>query len=190
MNSKIVEEFAENFFNTFYSDCWNDKIKYSISDLSIQESYAAQDLVAKKRMAKGGCIIGYKVGCTSCTIQSQFGLGEPIFGRLFWPHIFDEGEKFNWEKYTNCTIEPEMVLKIGKDLKGENLPDKTLISAIEYVSPGIEIHNFKFWYTPPTLQELICSNGIQIVLVVGDNKSSQVIYHLNRNGLKLIKMTK
>ena len=172
MNNKLIEKFAENFFNTFYSGCWNDKIQHSISDLSVQESYAVQDLVAKKKIARGECVIGYKVGCTSYAIRSQFGLNEPILGRLFWPHIFDEGVELNWERYTNCAIEPEMVLKIGKDLKGENLSDKTLISAIEYVSPGIEIHNFKFWYTPPTLQELICSNGIHAALVVGDSKSS------------------
>jgi len=172
MNNKLIEKFTEKFFDVFYSGCWNDDDQHSISDLSVQESYAVQDLVAKKRIAKGERAIGYKVGCTSYAIQSQFGFNEPIFGRLFWPHIFNEEIELNWKRYTNCAIEPEMVLKIGKDLKGENLPDEVLINAIEYVSPGIEIHNYKFWYTPPTLQELICSNGIHAGLVVGDNKSS------------------
>jgi 2-keto-4-pentenoate hydratase len=65
-----------------------------------------------------------------------------------------------------------MVLKIGKDLQGENLPDQTLIDSIEYVSPGIEIHNFKFWQPPPTLQELICSGGIHAGLIVGPERVS------------------
>ena len=172
MKNKIIEIFAKNFFNTFYSDCWNDEIQYLITDLSVKESYAVQDLVAKKKILIGERAIGYKVGCTSHAIQSQFGLHEPIFGRLFWPHIFDEEKEINWKKYTNCAIEPEMVLKIGKDLEGENLPDQVLINSIEYVSPGIEIHNFKFWFMPPTLQELICSNGIHAGLVVGSSKSS------------------
>jgi len=172
MDSKLIEKFTENFFNVFYSGHWNYDIQSSISDLSVQESYIVQDQVAKKKIANGECAIGYKVGCTSSAIKSQFGLNEPIFGRLFKPYIFDEGKELNWKRYNNCAIEPEMVLKIGKDLKGENLPDKVLISAIEYVSPGIEIHNFKFWYTPPTLQELICSNGLHAGLVVGDRKSS------------------
>jgi 2-keto-4-pentenoate hydratase len=72
-----------------------------------------------------------------------------------------------WNEYVNCAIEPEMVLKIGKDLKGYNLPDEILIDAIKYVSPGLEIHNYKFWYAPVTSQELICSNGIHAGLVVG-----------------------
>lgn len=172
MNNKLIEKFAENFFNTFYGGCWNDKIQHSISDLSVKESYAVQDLITKKKMAKGEQVIGYKVGCTSSAIQSQFGLNEPILGKLFWPHIFDEGKDLNWKIYTNCAIEPEMVLKIYKDLKGENLSDEVLINAIEYISPGIEVHNFKFWYMPPTLQELICSNGIHAGLVIGDSKIS------------------
>jgi len=171
-NSNKIEKFTENFFNTFYSGCWNDKIQYSISDLSVRESYIVQDRIAKKRISRGERIIGYKIGCTSRAIQSQFGLDEPIFGRLFWPHIYDDGEELDWKRYANCAIEPEMVFKIGEDLKGEDLPDEVLINAIEYVSPGIEIHNYKFWNTPPTLQELICSNGIHAGLVVGDSRSS------------------
>ncbi len=171
MNNKLIEKFAENFFNVFYSGRWNDGIQYTISDLSVQEFYAVHDMVAKKKIARGERAIGYKVGCTSSAIQSQFGLDEPIFGKLFWPHIFNEGKELNWKNYANCAIEPEMVIKISKDLKGEDLPDKALINAIEYISPGIELHNFKFWNVPPTLQELICSNGIHAGLVVGASKS-------------------
>ena len=172
MNNKLIKEFTDIFFNTFYSGSRGKNTQYFISDLSIQESYAVQDRVTKKKIARGEHVIGYKVGCTSSAIQSQFGLSEPIFGRLFWPHIFNEGVELNWKRYTNCAIEPEMVLKICRDLKGENLSDKVLKKAIEYVSQGIEIHNFKFWYMPPTLQELICSNGLHAGLIIGNNKIS------------------
>jgi 2-keto-4-pentenoate hydratase len=172
MNNKLIKEFTDIFFNTFYIGSRGNNTQHFISDLSIQESYSVQDQVTKKKIARGEHVIGYKVGCTSSAIQSQFGLSEPIFGRLFWPHIFNEGAKLNWKRYTNCAIEPEMVLKICKDLKGENLPDKVIKKAIEYVSPGIEIHNFKFWYMPPSLQELICSNGLHAGLIIGNNKIS------------------
>ena len=47
-----------------------------------------------------------------------------------------------------------------------------MIGAIEYVSPGIELHHFKFWHSPPTPQELICSGGIHAGLVIGNQKVS------------------
>lgn len=95
------------------------------------------------RFEKSEEVVGYKVGCTSQTIRSQFGLQEPISGRLFSPYIFNEGTQLDWGDYVNCSIEPEMVLKIGKDLTQEKPSNQQLIDAIEYVSPEIEIHNFK-----------------------------------------------
>lgn len=169
---KSLNLLANSFFNAFYNKKWCDGSGIVISELSIAEAYQVQDLVAKKRRAVGEEVVGFKVGCTSTAIRSQFGLQEPINGRLFRPHIFDENVRLNWRDYLNCAVEPEMVLKIDRELSGKNLSDEELIDAIEYVSPGIELHNFKFWHSPPTLQELICSGGIHAGLVIGSSKVS------------------
>ncbi len=114
------------------------------------------------------------MGCTSNSIRKQFGLSEPIYGRLFYPHVQNNQVIVNWSDYINCAIEPEMVLKIGKNLEGKNLSDEELIKAIDYVSPGIEIHEYNFWVNPPTIQELICSGDIHTGLIIGDQKISPV----------------
>ncbi len=170
MNSLNVV--ADNFIHAFYKREWPDNSTQSFTNLSIQESYQVQDIVAKKRIEKGERVAGFKVGCTSKAIRSQFGLKEPIHGRIFIPRVYRENIKIDWNDYVNCAIEPEMVFCINRDLKGLNLSDKELIKSIEYVSPGIELHNFKFWHSPPTIQELICSGGIHAGLVVGDSKVS------------------
>lgn len=170
MNS--INSLAEKFLGLFLQRKWEGEFWPYVPDLDIDEAYQVQDLVAKMRLEKGEQIAGFKVGCTSQAIRSQFGLQEPISGRLFTPHIYQEGADINWNHYVNCAIEPEMVFRIGIDLKGENLSDDQLINAIEYVSPGIEIHNFKFWYSPPSSQELICSGGIHAGLVIGQQKVS------------------
>ena len=124
------------------------------------------------RVDCGETVVGYKVGCTSPAIRAQFGLSEPIRARLWHPYIYEEGVELDWADYVGCAIEPEMVIKIGKDLEGEALSDDELIDAIEDISPGIEIHNFRFWFTPPTSQELIASGGIHAGLVIGERKVS------------------
>ena len=110
------------------------------------------------------------MGCASSAIRKQFGLAEPISGRLFHPHILESRVIIDWSDYINCAIEPEMVLKIGKDLKGMDLSNKKMIDAIAYISPGIEIHEFNFRIQPSTIQELICTGGIHTDLIVGDQK--------------------
>lgn len=170
---KSLQKIADNFFHAFYEKEWNPlDEEINISDLSIDDSYIVQDLVTKRRIELGESVVGYKVGCTSKAIRNQFGLNEPINGKLFQPRIYSENVTFNLNDYVDCAIEPEMVLKIGKTLVGENLPDEELLDAIEYVSPGIEIHNFHFWNSRPTIQELICSGGIHAGLVIGKPKAS------------------
>ncbi len=167
---KIIETLAQCFFDVFNTGKFSGDPSFDISEVSMDQAYRVQDSVTQKRINRGEAVVGYKVGCTSFAIQSQFGLKEPICGKLFASYLYDEKADLYWNEYVNCAIEPEMVLKIGKDLKGYNLPDEILIDAIKYVSPGLEIHNYKFWYAPVTSQELICSNGIHAGLVVGNAK--------------------
>lgn len=170
---KILESIATDFYHSFYKKEWSGE-EESVRSLSIEEAYEVQDLVTKMRIESGEHIAGFKVGCTSNSIRKQFGLSEPINGRLFYPHVRNNQANVKWSNYINCAIEPEMVLKIGKNLEGKNLSDKELINAIDYVSPGIEIHEYNFWVKPPTIQELICSGGIHTGLIIGPQKVSPV----------------
>ena len=163
---------AREYCNAFYEKVWSGERYPSISELSIADAYQIQDQVAELRRENGEAVVGFKIGCTSQAIRSQFGLREPICARLFSPYIFREDVHLDWHDYVNCAIEPEMVFKIGKDIKHEAPSDDQLIEAIEHVSPGIEIHNFKFWFSPPSSQELICSGGLHAGLVIGTEKVS------------------
>ena len=168
---KIIESIAEDFYHSFYEKEWHGD-ETLVGNLSIKEAYEVQDLVTKRRIESGETLAGFKVGCTSSSIRRQFGLSEPITGKLFYPHTTENQVNIDWSDYINCAIEPEMVLSIGKNLEGKNLSDKDLINAIDYISPGIEIHEYNFWIKPPTLQELICSNGIHTGLIIGNQRVS------------------
>jgi 2-keto-4-pentenoate hydratase len=166
-----LQVLADSFYDAFYTNSWRNS-STSLLGLSIADSYRVQNIVCQKRLDAGEEVIGYKVGCTSISIRDQFGIEEPISGRLFSPHIYGEGIQINRQHYANCAIEPEIVLTVGSDLFGQDLPDEILINAIECVSAGIELHNYTFWHDPPCLQELICSGGIHAGLIVGKKKVS------------------
>lgn len=163
-----IQRLAEKFSRVFYEREWPGRREPSVSRISIEEAYAVQDLVAGIRTQKGERVAGYKVGCTSDAIRSQFGLEEPISARIFEPYIHQEGSISYWNEYAACAVEPEMVITIGADLFGAGLTDDQLTGAIECVHPGIELHNYRFWFHPPTSQELICSGGIHAGLIVGE----------------------
>lgn len=177
---------AASFFDSFYNKEWNGDDDL-VKGLSINEAYEVQDLVTQKRIAAGEKTTGFKVGCTSQAIRKQFGLTEPIHAKLFYPTTTTNQDFFDCSNYINCAIEPEMVLKIGERLQGKDLSDRALIRAIDYVSPGIEIHEFNFWIKPPTIQELICSGGIHTGLIIGNQKISPEALNFREEEFKVYK---
>ena len=167
MPEALIDSFAKEITGIYRN---HDLTRTSPGDLpafSLEQAYAVQERYLAARIAGGERFIGYKVGCTSPAIRAQFGLSQPICGRLLAPHLYQDGANLYLEDYVNCALEAELVLHLGMDLHGDNLETAYLQSAISAVSPGIEIHNWQFWYGAPTLQELIASNGIHAGLVIG-----------------------
>jgi 2-keto-4-pentenoate hydratase len=141
-----------------------------IPSLLLSQAYEVQDAFLAGRVNQGARIVGWKVGCTSAAIRRQFGLSQPISGRLLEPDIFHDGARLPASAYVDCAVEPELVLRLGADLDGE-VDEQEIIGAIAGVCAGIELHNYRFWYGKPTSQELIASNGIHAGLVLGPERS-------------------
>lgn len=181
-----LRDIADGYFHAFYNKAW-ERPHFDPGRLSMAEAYEVQDLVTKRRVDSGEKPAGYKVGCTSPAIRSQFGLSEPICGRLFHPHVWNEGVCLDWSAFANCAIEPEMVLFVGRELRGDNLTDDALLEAIEFVGVGVEIHNFKFWQGRPSHQELICSGGIHAGLVVGPDRVSPRVLSFSKEVFRVYK---
>ena len=158
-----------------------------IDSLSIEEAYGVQRLVIDARISKGERLAGYKVGCTSDAIRRQFGLTEPICACVMEPHVHHGNGQLNWADFCQLAVEPEFVFTIGKDLRDEVAEDEPMEHVIDFVSPGIEIHNYRFWFGKPTIQELIASNGIHAALVIGEQKVKPQDFDWEMEGVGLFR---
>lgn len=166
-----LTDIASTFLTIFESNTCDDNLQ-AVASMSVEEAYRVQQTVIDGRVAKGERCVGYKVGCTSTAIRQQFGLTEPICGRVMEPHVFHGNTHLKWDVYCQPAIEPEFVITMASDMPNEVSSDEPLEDSIEFVSPGIEVHNYRFWSGEPTIQELIASNGIHAALVIGDQKVS------------------
>ena len=162
--------FADAFLGHFRGRDHEGRDLPPIESLSLDDAYEVQRRVLATRTAEGGQVVGYKVGCTSRAIRQQFGLTEPVCGRLMAPHVHHGDTALDWHAYHRPAVEPEFVLVMGKDLADEVGESESLVDAIDCVSPGIEVHNYRFRFGKPTSQELVASNGLHACLVVGDEK--------------------
>src|SRR5262249_694508 len=128
---------------------------------------------------------GWKIGCSSKAIQQQFGLSQPICGRILRPHIHDDGAAFSIAEFVECAVEPEMVFHIGSDLSAD-ISIQDFKARIAAVSAGVELHNYRFWYGKPSSQELIASNGIHAALVVAERHKLPPDTNLDLEKVKIL----
>jgi 2-keto-4-pentenoate hydratase len=176
---------ADAFLDFYRGHEDNRGLTIPIESLSLDDAYEVQSRVIAARTAAGEQVVGYKVGCTSRAIRRQFGLTEPICGRLVSPHVHHGDTALDWHAYRNPAVEPEFVFVMGKDLADEVGEAGLLRDAIDSVSPGIEVHNYRFRLGEPTSQELIASNGLHAGLVVGDLKIGARDFDMDIEGVGL-----
>lgn len=163
----LIEAYTDAFFEIFQSRRLTSPPAWPVTELTLQDAYDVQRRVIERRVHLGEEVVGYKVGCTSRAIRQQFGLTEPICGHLTRPYVYSPEMPFSCRDFVNPAIEPEFVLTIARDLTDEVGPQEALQGTVEFVSPGIELHHYRWWCGEPSLPELICSNGIHAGLVIG-----------------------
>ena len=99
-----------------YDDGTPGKVLGEPIDLTTVQAYDLQAEISQLREQRGERVIGYKVGCTSRTIQTQLGVKGPIIGRLFDTECHPSGVHISSARYANLAVEGEMAVLLSKDL--------------------------------------------------------------------------
>ena len=122
MHPHDIESFAEEITGIFRHHRLDRTGTGEIRNLTLDQAYDVQENFLAGRLAQGERAIGYKVGCTSPAIRTQFGLSEPICGRLMFPQIYADGVKLDtttmWiarlSRSSSCTSAPIWMEAIWK----------------------------------------------------------------------------
>jgi 2-keto-4-pentenoate hydratase len=128
--------------------------------LAIDEAYAIQLGLIKRRVTAGERQIGWKVGLTAVAIQQQFGFHEPVFGCVLDSkpsgHVFAPGDLIA------PGFENELCMRLRVDLAGTVSLDQAR-AAIDVVYPSLEIIETRGPFTE------------QIALALADNAQQKTV---------------
>ena len=106
--------------------------------LSLDEGYAVQFELLKRRKAQGDVHVGWKVGLTSRAMQLQQGVHEPCLGHLVEAgHVFSP-TVFRFDDLMAPGFENELCIRLGAPLDGDATAQSTR-SAIDAIAPAIEV---------------------------------------------------
>ena len=104
---------------------------------TLEEAYAVQD----RLLPLLGEPCGYKIGFTNPEIQTRFGLGSPVSGRLISERIHASPAQLAAGDLLMLAVEPEIAFRLHTPLPPTGAPYETsqLMDAIDGVYPALEI---------------------------------------------------
>ena len=153
--------------------------------LDLDAAYRIQLGLIERRCARGERQIGWKVGLTAPAIQQQFGFHEPVFGCILQRD--ESGRVFRPDELIKPGFEPELCLRVGRDLTGTVTPEAAR-NAIDMVYPALEIIETRGPFTAQ-IAVALADNAQQKTVVLGagvalppDMALDQVVADVTING--------
>lgn len=89
---------------------------------SAEAAYDVQIRLHECLQADFGPKVGYKIGCTTQTMQNHLGIDEPCFGHLREREVADSGVKNRFADFHAPGVECEIAVRVGSDLPGLDRP--------------------------------------------------------------------
>ena len=117
-----------------------------------------------------GNVVGYKIGCTTPTMQEIVGVPSPVFGGVLDVNVHHENRAFAFDDFQQVGIECEIAVRLSADLPASGAPyDRADVeAAIGACMAAIEVVDNRygdFLSLPP--QVLIADDFFQSACVLG-----------------------
>ena len=138
-------------------------------EMTIEDSYAVQNLWADRQLASGRRLAGHKIGLTSKAMQAATGITEPDYGIILDDMVLENGAVLQWDAYTHPRVEVELAFVLGRPLAGPHATLFDVLDATDYVVPALEILDSRIEMEGRTIVDTIADNAAMGAMVVGGN---------------------
>ena len=142
-------------------------------DMTVEDAYAIQAALVRRKRDDGHRIIGWKIGLTSNAMQQALGIDTPDSGVLFDNMLFDDGASIPANRFIQPRVEAEIAFVMKAGLKGPRVNIVQVLNATDYVMPALEILDSRIVRTDPktkkarTLVDAISDNAANGGLILG-----------------------
>jgi 2-oxo-3-hexenedioate decarboxylase len=112
--------------------------------LDVATAYRVQDLTLQRRLDRGERLIGVKLGLTSRAKQQRMGVDTPFVAWLTDAMLLPTGLPVPQDRLIHPRIEPEIVFRMGADLRGPGVGPVEAMAAVAQVYGGAEIIDSRY----------------------------------------------
>ena len=141
--------------------------------MTMDDAYAVQAALVRRKLADGRRIIGWKIGLTSRAMQDALKIDTPDSGVLFDDMQFADGATIAAGRFIQPRIEAEIAFLMGGALDGPGVTAADVLAATAAVAPSLEILDTRILRTDPetgasrTIVDTIADNAANAAIVLG-----------------------
>lgn len=163
------------------------KITDEYPEMDWDDAYAMQNEIRRRKLARGGRVVGLKAGLTSPAKMKQMGVATPVFGFLADSHALPDGGECRIAELIHPKVEPEIAFVTRRPLRGPGCHIGAVLAATDFVLPGIEVIDSRYRDFKFDLKSVIADNTSAARFVVGGRARSAADLDLRTLGVVLEK---
>ena len=142
--------------------------------MTLDDAYAVQAALVRRKVAAGRRIIGWKIGLTSRAMQDALKIDTPDSGILFDDMLFPTGAEIPAGRFIQPRIEAEIAFILKAPLVGADVTRAQVLDATAFVAPSLEILDTRILRADPAtgalrvIADTISDNAANAGIVLGD----------------------
>ena len=156
-------------------------------ELNIEDAYAIQEEIRRRKVARGSRIIGFKAGLTSRAKMRQMGVEVPVFGFLADYFAVPEGSEVRLESLIHPKVEPEIAFVMKRALRGPDCDVAEALGATDFIIPAMEVIDSRYRDFKFDLPSVVADNCSSCRIVLGSRPARPASLDLRTAGVVLEK---
>lgn len=155
----------------------------------LDDAYAIQHALRRRKQADGARIVGLKMGLTSRAKMLQVRVDTPIYGFLTAASSCADRARLQTDSLIHPRVEPEIAFSLKAPLRGPGCTIGSVLRATDFVAPALEVidsryRDFRFDLPSVVADNASCARHVLggRVRHVGDVDLRTIGVVLERNG--------
>ncbi len=107
--------------------------------VGLDQAYAVQELVFRRRTEAGESVVGWKLGYTSAAMRAQMRIDEPNYAPLTDRMLLRSGDAVPEEGLLQPRVEPEIALVVGTPVSGGARDPDAVVASVAGALVALEV---------------------------------------------------
>ena len=172
LNPQTIAGLAEHLESAELNARDVTKITDEHPEMDWDDAYAIQDLIRRRKEARGQRTVGLKAGLTSFAKMKQMGVETPVFGFVSDYMARPEGGEIKTSELIHPKVEAEICIVTKAPLRGPGCHVGAVLAAIDFVLPAVEIIDSRYRDFKFDLKSVIADNTSASRFVAGSRSRS------------------